>query len=39
MQFCNGAVYTDELKNYEVVHDYKLDALSEIIEENENFKH
>jgi len=32
LQFCNGAVY-DENKNYHVVHDLKLDALEEIIEE------
>lgn len=34
LQWCNGAMYVDELKNYAVVHDLKLDALQEIIEEN-----
>lgn len=34
LQFCNGAVYTDtELKTWEPVHDAKLDALEDIIEE------
>lgn len=31
LQFANGAVY-DEEKNYHVVHDLKLDALEEIVE-------
>jgi SNF2 family DNA or RNA helicase len=31
LQFANGAVYDDE-KNYHIVHDLKLDALEEIIE-------
>lgn len=31
-QFANGAVY-DEVKNYHVVHDLKIDALKEIIED------
>jgi len=30
MQFCNGAVYTED--GYIIMHDYKLDALAEIIE-------
>lgn len=33
LQFANGAVY-DEDKNYHVVHDLKLDALEEIVEES-----
>lgn len=31
LQFANGAVY-DELKNYHVVHDLKIEALEEILE-------
>lgn len=34
LQWCNGAMYVDELKNYSVVHDLKLDALEEIVEAN-----
>lgn len=34
LQWCNGAMYVDEAKNYAVVHDLKLDALDEIIEKN-----
>jgi SNF2 family DNA or RNA helicase len=33
LQLANGAIYTDELGNYEVVHDAKLDALDSVIEE------
>jgi len=36
LQWCNGAMYIDENHNYSVVHDLKLDALEEIIEQNEN---
>ena len=36
LQWCNGAMYIDELHNYSVVHDLKLDALADIIEQNEN---
>lgn len=32
-QIANGAVYTDETKHYEVVHDEKIKALDHIIEE------
>lgn len=35
LQWCNGAVYTDSLRNFTVVHDLKLDALEEIIAANE----
>lgn len=35
LQYCSGAVYVDEFKNYEVVHDAKLDELEDIIEQNE----
>lgn len=34
LQFANGAVYTDELKNFTTVYDGKIDALKEIIEDN-----
>jgi len=34
LQFCNGAVFTDsELKTWEPVHDAKLDALEDVMEE------
>lgn len=34
LQFCNGALYTDEKGNWKGVHDVKLDALNEIIQES-----
>jgi len=36
LQFANGCMYTDELKNYEELHKIKLDALAELIEANES---
>ncbi len=33
VQFSNGALYTDDKGNFEAVHDTKLDALEEIIQE------
>jgi SNF2 family DNA or RNA helicase len=33
LQLANGAIYTDELKNWEPVHEAKLEALESIIEE------
>jgi SNF2 family DNA or RNA helicase len=33
LQIANGAIYTDDLKNWEPLHDEKLDALESIIEE------
>ena len=33
LQFCNGAVYTDDKGHWETVHEAKLDALEEIINE------
>lgn len=36
LQFCNGALYVDDLKNYQIIHDLKIEALKEIIEENPN---
>jgi len=35
LQFCNGAIYYDDQKNWFDIHTLKLDALSEIIDENE----
>jgi len=35
LQFANGCLYTDELKNYEELHKVKLDALADLIEANE----
>jgi len=35
LQWANGAVYTDENKNYSSIHNAKLDALADIIEANE----
>lgn len=35
LQFSNGTMYTDELKNYAEIHNLKLDALGELIENNE----
>jgi SNF2 family DNA or RNA helicase len=36
LQFSNGAMYIDDLKNYQVLHDLKIEALKEIVEENPN---
>jgi len=36
LQFANGAVYTDEKKNWSETHKVKLDALEEILDENQN---
>jgi len=33
LQYCNGAIYTDELKNWTEIHKLKLDALDDIISE------
>lgn len=35
LQFCNGAVYDDE-KEYHVLHDEKIEALKDIIDDNSN---
>jgi len=35
LQFANGCLYTDELKNYEELHKVKLDALADLIEANQ----
>jgi SNF2 family DNA or RNA helicase len=34
LQYSNGAIYTDELKNWSETHTEKLDALADIIEQN-----
>jgi SNF2 family DNA or RNA helicase len=34
LQISNGAIYTDENRNFEVIHDAKLDALEDIVEES-----
>lgn len=34
LEFCNGAMYTDELKNWTEIHSAKLDAIDDIIDEN-----
>ena len=35
LQYANGAIYTDEHKNWVEIHSIKLDALADIIEQNE----
>lgn len=35
LQYCNGAVYTDDEGNYSEIHDAKLEVLDEILEEAE----
>ena len=35
LQWCNGAVYTDEHRNWSEVHKQKLDALDELVECND----
>jgi len=34
LQFCNGAIYTNEHGNFTALHDEKLDALEELVEAN-----
>lgn len=36
LQFCNGAIYTDENKNWTELHDLKIKALQDIVEDNPN---
>jgi SNF2 family DNA or RNA helicase len=36
LQFCNGAIYTDEHKNFVELHSEKLDALEDLISDNPN---
>ena len=36
LQYCSGAMYTDELKNWTEIHTAKLDALDEILEDNQD---
>lgn len=35
LQFANGAVYTDDCGNWSLAHDAKLDALTDLVEQNE----
>lgn len=35
LQFCNGTMYTDEHKNWIELHSLKLDALQDIVEDNQ----
>jgi SNF2 family DNA or RNA helicase len=35
LQYCNGAMYVDEYKNWGELHTAKLDALAELIEQND----
>ena len=34
LQFSNGALYTDTAKNFELIHDAKIDALMDIVSDN-----
>jgi len=34
LQLANGSVYVDDKKNFSIIHDAKLDALQEIVEDN-----
>lgn len=34
LQYCNGAIYTDDLKNWTEIHSAKLDAIDDIISDN-----
>jgi len=36
LQFSNGAMYTDDLGNWSEIHDAKLEALADLIEQNPN---
>jgi SNF2 family DNA or RNA helicase len=36
LQWCNGAMYIDDKNNWSALHDAKLDALAEIMEDNPN---
>ena len=37
LQCANGAVYTDDIKSWEVFHDEKIEALKEIVESNSGY--
>lgn len=37
LQCANGAIYTDELKNWELLHDEKIEALKEIVESHPGY--
>lgn len=34
LQFCNGAIYTDDCGNWEEIHKIKLETLADIVEDN-----
>jgi len=34
LQYANGALYVDDIQTYEVLHQHKLDALAELVEDN-----
>ena len=36
LQFCNGAIYTDENKNWTELHDLKIKAMQDIVDDNPN---
>ena len=36
LQFSNGAMYTDNLGNWSEIHDAKIEALADLIEQNDN---
>ena len=35
LQWCNGAIYTNEHKHWTLIHDAKIDALAAIVEDND----
>ncbi len=37
LQCANGAIYTDELKNWDLLHDEKIEALKEIVESHAGY--
>jgi SNF2 family DNA or RNA helicase len=37
LQCANGAIYTDKLKNWELLHDEKIDALKDIVESHAGY--
>jgi len=37
LQFANGAIYTDDSRNFQVLHDEKIEALQEIVESHAGY--
>lgn len=35
LQWCNGAIYTNEHKHWSLIHDVKIDALTALVEDND----